>query len=247
MRRVLFKWRGLKVYSYPFMLYLGILSGLAAGILLASSLGLNPTRVYAAMLVLVLPAIAGSRLLFVAAHWRWYRDGRRHIWRSSEGGAALYGGLVASLLLSVPLMRVLTIPLGAFWDAATITILVGMIFAKVGCLLNGCCAGRPTASRVGLRLPDVYGVWRRRIPSQILEAFLAILILLLVLVLWRKGLFAGGIFLVCLTAYAAARWFLEAYREDVDRVAGLSLHRVISASLAALSVLGLIVLWPRGA
>jgi len=198
------------------------------------------------MLVLVLPAIVGSRFLFVVAHWRWYRDGRRHIWRGSEGGAALYGGLVASLLLSLPLMRGLAIPLGAFWDAATITILVGMIFTKAGCLLNGCCAGRPTESRLGLRLPNVYGVWRRRIPSQIVEIILAVLLLFLALALWQHLPFQGAIFLICLSAYAVARWFLESFREDVDKIAGGSLHRMISAGLAALSLMCLILLWPKG-
>ena len=247
MRRVLFEWRGIRVYSYPFMLYLGIVCGVIAGTYLAGPRGLNPSRTYVAMLVLVLPAIVGSRLLFVISHWDLYRHQLDRIWRRSEGGAALYGGLIAALLLSVPLLGALSLPVGAFWDAATITILVGMIFTKIGCLLNGCCAGHATESWIGLCLPNVQGIWRRRLPSQILEAAFAGILLLLALAQWHSAPFPGVVFLVCLLVYAAGRWVLEGFRENIDQFAGMSLHRVISAGLAALSVFGLVLPWPRGA
>jgi phosphatidylglycerol---prolipoprotein diacylglyceryl transferase len=246
MRRVLFKWRGLRVYSYPFMLYVGILCGIAAGTCWADAYHLNAIRVYIAMLVLVVPAIVGSRLLFVASHWKLYSRQPHRIWQRSEGGAALYGGLIAAFLLSLALLKVLTIPVGAFWDAATITILVGMVFTKVGCLLNGCCAGRPTESRIGMRLPNVNGIWCRRVPSQILETAFAILLLLVALAFWKRLPFPGAVFLLCLFSYAAGRWVLEASRETVDQVAGLSLHRMISAGLAGFSLSVLLFFWLQG-
>jgi phosphatidylglycerol---prolipoprotein diacylglyceryl transferase len=199
------------------------------------------------MQVLVLPAIVGSRLLFVLSHWELYRHQPDRIWRRSEGGAALYGGLITALLLSLPLLSLLSIPVGAFWDAATVTILVGMIFTKIGCLLNGCCAGRATEGRLALCLPNVFGVWQRRVPSQLFEAVFAVVLLLVALALWDRLPLSGAVFLFCLTVYAAARWVLESTRETIDCAAGLSLHRIISASLAALSLCGLVLLWPRGA
>jgi len=198
------------------------------------------------MLLLVIPAIVGSRMLFVVSHWDSYRLQPHRIWRRSEGGAALYGGLIAALLLSLPLLRWLSIPIAAFWDAATITILVGMIFTKIGCLLNGCCAGRATNSRFALRLPNINGLWQPRIPSQLIESALAVALLLIALVAWGRVPFNGGVFLLCLTSYAISRWVLESKRETIDQIAGMSLHRIISTALAALSLLCLILLWPKG-
>src|SRR5690348_14105542 len=100
MRRVLFSWRGLKIYAYPFMLYLGLTFGVMAGTYAATQRGLNPARSYIAMLLLSASALAGARLLFVAANWRIYRHEPRRIWKRSEGGYALYGGLLLALLLS---------------------------------------------------------------------------------------------------------------------------------------------------
>ena len=128
MRRILFHWRGIKIYSYPAMLYIGLVFGVLGGTYGAIRHGLDPARICAAMLVLVLPALVGARLLFVATNWEAYRREPRRIWRRSDGGASQYGGLALSFLLSLPLLGGLGISIGAFWDAATLTILIGMIF-----------------------------------------------------------------------------------------------------------------------
>src|SRR5262252_1173754 len=73
------------------------------------------------------------------------------------GNAAAYGALALMLPLSVPVLSLLGLRLGDFWDAATFTILVGMIFTRLGCLLNGCCAGR-VVKQWGIRLPNRAGV-----------------------------------------------------------------------------------------
>src|SRR2546421_62839 len=124
MRRILFRWRGLTIYSYPAMLALGVALGVVGGAVVAMRHGLDPGRIAAAMLLLVPTALAGSRLLFVATRWEAYRRAPRRIWPRSDGGAALYGGLGLALLISPPLLRAVGLPLGAFWDVATITILI---------------------------------------------------------------------------------------------------------------------------
>ena len=105
MRRILFEWHGIKLYAYPVMLYLGLLCGVMAGTYGASFNGLNPVRVYAAMLLLIPSALVGARLLFLMANWRFYRRQPRRLWRQSEGGASLYGGLVLSCLSFSPLAQ----------------------------------------------------------------------------------------------------------------------------------------------
>ena len=231
MRRVLWRWRGLTLYSYPFLLYVGILCGFAAGVAAGALHGLDPNRLGIAILVLLIPALAGSRLLFVLEHLRRFRREPGRVWSRNEGGASLYGGLLLSAALSVPLLRLLGLSFGGFWDAASITMLVGMVFTKVGCLMNGCCAGRETDGLLAQSSPDVRGVWRRRIPAQLLEAGAAAVLLLLGALLWSHLHADGAFFLLAVGGYAAARWFLEGAREEVDRIRGLSVNRIISAGL----------------
>jgi phosphatidylglycerol---prolipoprotein diacylglyceryl transferase len=244
MRRILFEWRGLKLYSYPTMLYVGTLTGALAGVYAASRHGLNPARSYAAILLLFPLALIGSRLLFILAHWRFYWRMPRRLWRQSEGGASLYGGLILSFLVSLPLLKILELRFGAFWDAASVTLLVGMMFTKVGCLLNGCCAGRPTTGRLAMYLPNLQGFWRCRVPAQLLEAGLAAMILVGLLSLWNRLPFDGALFLCALAAYAVGRWWLESIRDDVETIGSLSLHQTISIVLLVSCLMSLWLMWP---
>jgi prolipoprotein diacylglyceryltransferase len=244
-RRILCEWRGIKLYSYLVLLYLGTLLGICAGTYGASLRGLNPGRIYLAMLLLFPLGLVGARLLFVITHWPLYKREPHRIWRQSEGGSSLYGGLILFFLLSLPLLNVLGISIGGFWDAASITLLTAMIFTKVGCLLNGCCGGKPTTGPVALYLPNLQGVWCRRVPTQLLEAAWAALILLGLLGLWNRFPFDGGLFLYTVTAYALGRFWLEATRDDVETMGAFSLHRTISLILAGACLAGFWFMWPR--
>jgi phosphatidylglycerol:prolipoprotein diacylglycerol transferase len=227
------------------MLYLGIILGAMAGAYTANLHGLNPARVYTAILLLFPAALVGARLVFIVSNWRLYHREPRRIWRQSDGGASLYGGLVISFLVSLPLLRILEVPLGAFWDTASVTMLTGMIFTKVGCLLNGCCGGRPTAAPLALYLPNLRGIWCPRVPTQLLEAGLAATILLGSLSCWNRLPFDGALFLSVVAFYSFGRWWLESTREHIETIGPLSLHRTISVLLLAACLTALWFLWPR--
>ena len=128
------------------MLYVGLVFGVVAGNIAAHAAGLNTLRVYIGTMLLIIPALIGARLLFVVSEWKFYLRNPRRIWNRAEGGFMMYGAVPVMLLCSVPLLRALHIGIGAFWDVSTFTILVGMIFTRVGCLLNGCCCGRETGA-----------------------------------------------------------------------------------------------------
>jgi phosphatidylglycerol---prolipoprotein diacylglyceryl transferase len=207
-RPVLFHWHGRNVYGYATMLYLGLVAGVYLGALLARG---SADRFALATIALLVPALVGARLWFVLGNWDVFRHAPASILRHWQGGAALYGGLVIAVPLSVPLLRAVGPGFLPFWDAASFTMVVGLAFTRVGCLLNGCCAGRETSGRLGLALPGADGV-RRRVPTQLLELGWALL-LLAVLVLVRSRLPAGGVFLLAVAGYSGGRFALERTRE----------------------------------
>jgi prolipoprotein diacylglyceryltransferase len=212
-RRVLFRWHGIEVHSYPAFLYLGLLCGVYAGYGAAASLPLDPDRASLGVLVLIVPALVGARLWFVLSHWRTFRRDPGRIWRREEGGATLAGGLVLALALSPAVLAWLGLPFATFWDAATFTMLVGMIFTRVGCLLNGCCSGRPTDGRLALRLPDHTGRVERRRPVQLLELAAAVALLAGAAAILTAPPFPGAVFVFALAGYACARSILDPLRE----------------------------------
>ncbi len=199
------------------MLYLGLTCGVVASDIAAHATGLDPLRVYIATIVLMVPALIGARLLFVASEWNYYRRNPRCIWDRTQGGFMMYGAVPVMLVCSVPLLRALHVGFGAFWDVSTFTILVGMIFTRVGCLLNGCCGGRPTSGWFGISLPNTNGVWQRRIPTQALEAASAAVLLIVATGIWGRPPFPGALFLLITLSYASVRLALELARDHLNR------------------------------
>jgi phosphatidylglycerol---prolipoprotein diacylglyceryl transferase len=243
MRRVLFHCRGIPIYSYPAMLYVGLLAAVVVGNLAAHATGLNAFRVYVATILLMVPAIAGARLLHVIVHWQSYRLNNRRIWDRNEGGYGMYGGLPLVLPFSVPLLHVLHLPFGAFWDVGVLSILAGMIFARIGCLLNGCCCGRPSNVWFSLYLPNHRGVWQNRIPSPCLESIWAATLLTSASLLLRRMPFSGALFLCVCCAYAAGRLVLESFRERAPGSSRFTLHHTISVVIILLALAAFSVRW----
>lgn len=241
MRPVLFRVGAFEVHSYSAMLCLGIMLGMVAQQRVAVFYGLDVARVSLALLVLLAPALAGARMLYVLEHWSEYRVAWRRVARPWEGGAAMYGGFVVGLLLAVPVLRALGLPYGAFWDTTSFTMLVGMVVTRVGCQLAGCCAGRATDGWWGFVLPDQRGVWRRRFPTQALEAALGIVVLGGAIGLLRARLAPGALFLFVVCAYSLGRIALEGTREA--SAFGRRLHTSLSAVFIASSIVAFLTAW----
>ena len=243
MHPVLFRWRGIAIHSYPAMQYVGLTLGVIAGNFAARFSGLDPFRVYVATILLLFPALAGARVLYIVSHWELFRDNRRDIWNTRQGGAAQYGGILAAVPLSVPLLMALRVPFGAFWDVAGITIMVGMMFTRVGCFLNGCCAGRHSHSWIAMNLPNVRGKWEKRFPTQLLESGWAAVLLVTGILLWPSLPFHGALFLFIASGYALGRLVMESMRELGTASRRFTIHHAISlliivSSLVALTARG---------
>ena len=243
MRKILFSWHGLTVYSYPAMLYLGLVAGAFAGAWVAQNSAMNADSFAVALLILLVPALVGARLYFVLTRWEVYRREPRRIWRRSEGGMAMYGGLILAVPLSFPLLRAMDLPFGAFWDAATFTMLLGMAFTRIGCLLNGCCGGRPTGGWLAVVLPDDRGIWQRRYPTQLMEMTFALTLFAAAFMLRSHAPFPGAIFCSAVIAYGTGRFFLERLREDGSGGRDRAAMQVTSIVLLIAALAGLVFVW----
>jgi phosphatidylglycerol:prolipoprotein diacylglycerol transferase len=241
MRPILFRWwNGKPVYSYPAMLYAGLTIGLVVGDFEANLRGQDGTRFYIAAVLLVVPALLGARLLYVARRWAYFRRDLALIVRRTVGGQVMYGGLLA-VPVSVPLVDALGLPFWGFWDAATFTLLAAMMLTRVGCLLHGCCLGKTTAATFGLVIRGHDGVAVRRVPAQLLEAGLAAVLLGCVAAIPAEAP-GGVVFLSATGGYAVGRFFLEGTREQAGRVTGAGAQRTASALLGTVAIVFLTLL-----
>jgi phosphatidylglycerol:prolipoprotein diacylglycerol transferase len=225
------------------MLYLGLLAGTYASYAAGRAGGLEATPLAAAVLALLVPSLLGARLAFVLGHRHAFRAQlRRIVPLGVEGGAVAYGALL-SVPVSLPLLAALGLPFGAFWDAGAFGFLTAIMCLRVGCVLNGCCCGRPTTSRFGWVLSDTAGVTARRVPVQALEAAWAAGLIAGAIVLLGRMPFAGALFVATLGAYAAGRFVIDLMRDAPRNRARLTVGQTFSGGFVVLSLFALSVGW----
>ena len=220
MRPTLLTWGAFRIPSYVAMLYLGLLAGTYSAYAAGRADGMSGERFMGAILALLVPAVLGARIAFVASRWDVYRSQPRKIFLpGNEGGAVAYGAL-ATVPASVPLLVALGLPFASFWDAGAIGFLAAIICLRVGCFLNGCCCGLVAG----------------RIPTQLLEAGWAAVLLIGAILAADRMPFAGALFVSTLAAYAAGRFLIDFGRDAPRRVGRLTVGQACSAGFVVVSV-----------
>lgn len=238
---VLFAWRGIVVHSFPVAIYACMLSVVALTVLIAQRDGLSADSTAAAVLILLVPGFIVARLFYVARHWQHFSRDPWRVLRRDEGGVSLYGGLIGISFAAAPVLWALALPFAPFMDALVLGLLGGLVVAKGGCLLNGCCYGHPTEHWCSASLPDHQGTWRRRFPSQPMEMAWAAIVLLLLLALHSMAPPPGLVACAAVALQPAGRLFLQTLRDegDAENAAVRRTCTIFSASgvLAAVALL----------
>lgn len=171
----------------------------------------------------LLAGVAGAKV--------WHMVLQAKPWRESiRIGWSVDGFLVVAPLVAVVALIALDVPIGTYLDSVTPGMYVAVAIGRLGCFFTGCCAGRPTRSRFGIRSSD-RRVVARRIPTQLLESGTGLVI---ATVSWLAVVNDvsgpdGLVFFLALAAYALARQGLLRMREESR---AFSWRRSASAGMA---------------
>lgn len=137
---------GLPIRGYGMMMLLGVVSGLGLAVQRAKSMNLNPDLVFSLAFRMFVAGIIGARLFFVVEYWSLFR--RDTLWatlleilRFTEGGLVVYGSVIGAFLAAAWYVRQQKLPLLAIADLIAPSLVIGLAFGRIGCLLNGCCFG----------------------------------------------------------------------------------------------------------
>jgi phosphatidylglycerol:prolipoprotein diacylglycerol transferase len=228
----------LSLRAYDLMTGLGVLACLWLVYRRALGSGLSAGRAVAGAVGIILAGLAGARLGVVILDLRYYASNWQEIF--SPYGTGFQGGL-AAVALAVPVAaRLLRIPPWKLFDLLAPGLALGQAIGRIGCLLNGCCCGRPTGSFAGVYLPDAWGTWAVRYPTQVMHAGADLAILGALSYAARRSPPQGYVWLLYLILYSTERVLIDLLREPGPTLAGLSAARVVGAAtiLAAGALLG---------
>ena len=253
----LFELGAINVYTYGVLLVAAYLTGLQVALVRARRHGLDPNRVMDLGIYVIISALIGAKLMLLIVEFEHFSLSLADLWVLLRSGGVFYGGLFLAVPVALWYMRRHRMPTWPTCDIFAPGIALGQAIGRIGCLMAGCCFGRPTtmpwgitftnplaASNVGTPL----GVTLH--PTQLYESGVDLFIFAFLLLTERRGRpFHGRTFWGYALLYGIARFIIEIYRGDERGTVFdvLSTSQFLSILVVPLSLVMLLRLGRQGA
>ena len=246
MHPILLQLGNFKIFTYGVFMALAFWFALTAGKKLARKEGLDPEIISDLFFYILISAIIGSRLFYVATNLETYARNPLGIFKIWEGGLVFYGGFIAAALTAAVFLKKNKLPLWKTADVAAPAVAFGHFWGRVGCFFAGCCYGKtcdlPWA--VTFTNPDSLAPLNTPLhPTQLYSAFNNLAIFGFLVFFNKRKKVQGQTFFLYIFLYGITRSVIEYFRNDFrGTVFGgmLSTSQAIGLSLAAFSAIVLI-------
>ncbi len=162
---------GIAIRGYGFLLLLGVVTAVAAAAYRAQSAGLNPDLIYGLAPWTFVGGILGARLFYVIQYREEYvastwAETLGNALAFTGGGLVVYGGFIGGFIASAIFLMRNRMPLLKLGDVIVPCIFIGLMFGRLGCLMNGCCyGGRCEAGPTAIEFPPGSAVYRDQMIS----------------------------------------------------------------------------------
>jgi phosphatidylglycerol:prolipoprotein diacylglycerol transferase len=239
------------------MMAAGMLVGVVVAVQRARRVAIEPAVTLDLCFYAVVFGMLGARLLYVLTHAAQYarlcleHGAQRGRWQRLvdctaplqfwQGGLVFLGGAVLAAGATMIQARRKQLEVGLVADVLAPSVSIAHVFGRMGCLMAGCCYGKPWPG--GLHFPPGSVAYTELLasgvllagaattpglhPTQIYEAAGELLIFVFLLQLWRRRHAPGSIALAYGLTYGALRFAMEVLRGDKTR--GFLLHLRIPA------------------
>jgi phosphatidylglycerol:prolipoprotein diacylglycerol transferase len=241
------------VYTYGALLA-AYLAALQLAVVRARHRGINSAHVMDLGIYLIIAALVGAKLMLVIVDFKYFAANPRELVSIVWAGGVFYGGLIAALAVALILVRRFQLRIWTTADLFAPGIALGHVVGRLGCLMAGCCYGRPTDLPWGITFTNPLAAANVGTPlgvplhpTQLYDAGAELLILIVLLLTERKGrVFEGRTFWLYMLLYAISRFIIEFFRgDDRGMILGISTSQFVSVVIVPLAIAMLLRLRAR--
>jgi phosphatidylglycerol:prolipoprotein diacylglycerol transferase len=244
---VLFNIGPLTIHTYGVFVAMGFFAGLGVTMRLARTEGVAPGLIMDMSFVILVAAIVGSRLLYVLINLSFYLENPINAFKLWEGGLVFSGGLAASGLMMAWYIHRHDLSWWKTGDIWAPGIAVGQAIGRIGCLMAGCCYGKPANDLPwAITFTDPLCLAPTGIalhPTQIYSMISGFVIFLILLIIFFKRKFYGQVLIWFVILHSTARILIERFRGDYRGAvfnSSISLTQLVTLILLSAAVAALV-------
>src|SRR5262245_10708267 len=181
-----------------------MLAGIVVSVFLWSHMARREERLILIYVAALAGAFLGAKLVYLGAEgWlHWHEPNR---WLVLATGKSILGGLLGGYA-AVEMAKRLLRYTGITGDWFAVIAPVGILLGRIGCVLHGCCLGRPCVAG-WWTVNDAHGV--ARWPAAQAELIFNVLALAALLFLRTRKMWPGQLFHLYLIGYGSFRFVHE--------------------------------------
>lgn len=232
------------IYWYGVIIGVGVLIGLWLAIREGERNGISQTNFVDLVLYGLPVSIVCARIYYVIFQWDYYSANPGDIIKIWHGGIAIHGALIGAIFTAVVFCRARKLSFWKIADIAAPSILIGQMMGRWGNFMNQEAYGTEVTREFleSLYLPNfiinqmyIDGAYHH--PTFLYESIWSLCGVILLLILRRRNLLRGEVFLFYLGWYSIGRFFVEGLRTDSLMLTDfLRMAQVISIVLVLFAV-----------
>ena len=234
---------GLEIYFYGVIIALGFILAALYCAKRAKEFGLSSDELYELVIWLIPTCIIGARLYYVLFKLDYFIANPDKIFALRDGGLAIYGGIIAGIIVGIIWCRAKKIRVFAVADLTAFGLLIGQSVGRWGNFINREAFGAKTEifCRMGLTVPGFETLYVH--PTFLYESLWNILGLIVLHIWSKKGKrkYDGQVFWLYILWYGLGRAWIEGLRSDSLYIGSTDIR--VSQLLAIVSaVVSLVIL-----
>lgn len=234
---------GLEIYFYGVIIALGFILAALYCAKRAKEFGLSSDELYELVIWLIPTCIIGARLYYVLFKLDYFIANPNKIFALRDGGLAIYGGIIAGIIVGIIWCRAKKIRVFAVADLTAFGLLIGQSVGRWGNFINREAFGAQTEifCRMGLTVPGFETLYVH--PTFLYESLWNILGLIVLHIWSKKGKrkYDGQVFWLYILWYGLGRAWIEGLRSDSLYIGSTDIR--VSQLLAIVSaVVSLVIL-----
>ena len=244
MRYILFEIGPITIYSYGFMIAVGILAAFLTAGYRAKKSGLLEDHIYGLGLAGLAGGFLGAKVLYFITEFKEILEDPSILLNLSQG-FVVYGGILGGILGAYIYCKVKKLDVLKYFDITIPSLALAQGFGRIGCLLAGCCYGRETSCPIGIVFHDSpfapNGV--PLLPTQIISSAANFLHFFVLLYIAKKTKTKGMVTAAYVIFYSIGRFLIEMLRNDPrGSVSFLSTSQFISVFMLAAGIIMAVIL-----